>query len=189
LRTAQASLTIATPCHDETSFSDEEARREEVRAVKITVGLIGIAVIVGAWIVSHHERYPSVETVLAPHYVLAMSALNRLQQKGNPVLKTGDAGFTELSEILKEDTQRSEPITEIKKVNTGHAVIEGASGIESQHFFDLKLSFREGEVLEKRFYDVKAGIQKTYLDSPWFTWDDSIFFAAGILITIVSVFL
>ena len=163
-------------------------RREKVRGLRITVGLIGVAVIFGAWVISHHERYPSVERVLAPHYALAMSALNRLHQKGNIVLKTGEVGFTELSEILKEDMQRSEPITQIKKVNAGHAVIETASGMESQHFFDLEVSFREGPVLERRFYGVKARIQKTYLDSPWFRWDDSIF-AAGILITVVSVFL
>lgn len=117
-----------------------------------------------------------------------MTALNRMHQKGKVVLKSGEVGFTEISEILKEDIQGSEPAAQIKKVNAGHAVIETASGIESQHFFDLELSFGDGPVLKKRFYGVQARIQKTYLDSPLFRWVGYIFIA-GILITIVSVFL
>ncbi len=159
-----------------------------MRRLKVIVGLIGVGITVCAWLISHHERFPFVERLLAPEYSIAMTALNRMHQKGKVVLKSGEVGFTEISEILKEDIQGSEPVAQIKKVNAGHAVIETASGIESQHFFDLELSFGDGPVLKKRFYGVQARIQKTYLDSPLFRWVGYIF-TAGILITIVSVFL
>ncbi len=159
-----------------------------MRGLKVIVGLTGVGIIVCAWLISHHERYPFVERLLAPEYCIAMTALNRMHQKGNVVLESGDAGFAEISEILKEDIQRTEPLAQINKVNAGHAVIETASGIESQHFFDFELSFGDGPVVKKRFYGVQARIQKRYLDSPLFRWDDYIF-ASGILITIVSVFL
>jgi hypothetical protein len=159
-----------------------------VRWLKVSVGLIGIGITLCAWLISHHERFPFVDRVLAPEYSMAVTALNRMHQKGNVVLKSGEVGFTEISEILKEDIQTSEPIAQIKKANAGQAVIETASGIESQHFFDLELSFGNGPALKKRFYAVQARIQKTYLDSPLFRWDGYIF-GAGILITIVAVFL
>ena len=159
-----------------------------MRGLKAIIGLIGVGIIGSAWLISHHERYPFVERLLAPEYCLAMTALNRMHQKGDVVLQSGEVGFAEISEILKKDIQRSEPIAQIKKVNAGHAVIETASGIESQHFFDLELSFGDEPVLKKRVYGLQARIQKTYLDSPLFRWDGYIF-ASGILITIVSVFL
>jgi len=159
-----------------------------VRWLKIVVGLIGIGITLCAWLISQHDRFPFVDRVLAPEYAMAMTALNRMHQKGNVVLKSGEVGFTEISEILKEDIQSSAPIVQIKKVNAGHAVIETASGIESQHFFDLELSVGNGPALKKRFYGVHARIQKTYLDSPLFRWDGYIF-GVGILITLVAVFL
>lgn len=119
---------------------------------------------------------------------MAMTALKRMHQKGNVLLKSGEVGFAAISKILKQDIQRREPIAQIKKVNSGQAVTETATGTESQHFVDLELSFEDGSLLKKRFYGVQAKIQKTYLDSPLFRWDNYIF-AAGVFITLVSLFL
>lgn len=159
-----------------------------MRWLRIVVGLLGIAITLCAWVISHHDRFPFVDRVLAPEYAMAMTALNRMHQKGNIVLKSGEVGFAEISEILKDDMQSGAPIVQIKKVNAGQAVIETSSGIESQHFFDLEISVENGPALEKRFYGVQAKIQKTYLDSPLFKWDGYIF-GAGILITVVALFL
>jgi len=109
-----------------------------VRWLRIVVGLLGIAITLCAWLISHHDRFPFVDRVLAPEYAMAMTALNRMHQKGNIVLKSGEVGFAEISEILKDGMQSGAPIVQIKKVNAGQAVIETSSGIESQHFFDLR---------------------------------------------------
>jgi hypothetical protein len=159
-----------------------------VKGLKVIAGLIGLGITVGAWLISHHERFPFVERVLTPKYSMAMTALNRMHQKGNVMLKSGEVGFAEISETLKEDIQRREPIAQIRKVNSGQAVIETAIGIESQHFFDLELSFRDGPLLKERFYGVQAKIQKKYLDSPLFRWDSYIF-ATGVFITVMSLLL
>ena len=159
-----------------------------MRWLRIVVGLLGIAITLCAWLISHHDRFPFVDMVLAPEYAMAMTALNTMNLKGNIVLKRGEVGFSQISETLKDDIQSAAPIVQIKKVNAGQAVIETSSGIKSQHFFDLEISVENGPALKKRFYGLKAKIQKTYLDSPLFRWDGYIF-GAGILITLIALFL
>ena len=68
-----------------------------MRMLKVIVGLIGVGFTVCAWLISHHGRFPFVERLLAPEYSTAMTALNRMHQKGKVVLKSGEVGFTEIS--------------------------------------------------------------------------------------------
>lgn len=72
---------------------------EQLSPYKITIGLIGLVLIVVAWLIENADRLPLVERAIFRHYYLAMKALKKLELER--VLHPCDQGFSQISEILK----------------------------------------------------------------------------------------
>ena len=156
------------------------------KIIKYVFGIIGVGITIFSWLVSNHTHFPFVTAMLASKYSRATYAFTRMHAK-YIILKKGDAGFYEISEILKGNIKGKKPIiiTQIKTLNWGQAAVSTPSGVKFLPYIDLELSF---EGAEGRFRDVEARIEEKYLSSPLFQWVTYIF-ACGITITIISIFL
>jgi len=157
--------------------------------MKYYVGVIGVVIIIIGWIISNADHFSFVYQILAPKYLNSISAFNKMHQK-NFILREGDVGFLEISELLKEHiTGDIIPIiTQIKTLSWGTSAANTPEGMKWRNYVKLELSFSNSQPATGDFYDLKSEIEKRYLTCNVFSWS-SIIFWIGIGISLVAVFL
>lgn len=115
----------------------------------VWVRVIGIVLVILAWLIDKADNFPMVYRVIAPKYFRAMSAFDRIHQAGF-VLKESDVGFDEISKIIKERVQgtRETTITQIKTIDQGMGlgdIIEMSNTIRARGstgpYVEIEVSF------------------------------------------------
>lgn len=157
--------------------------------MKHYVGIVGVCITTVGWLLSNASEYQLVYRIVAPKYSMATSTLHRMEEK-NFMLKEGDDGFREISEIVKgyfEETIGRE-IAYIKTVRQGGDVVEKPDRTEWDPYLELEVSFSNEPVFTGKFYDLKSRIEKAYLTSRAFDWKHGIF-GTGIAVSLIAIFM
>ena len=158
--------------------------------VKIIVGIIGIFITILGWTISNANHFPFVTRIVAPKYSNSISALNKMHKK-DFILRQGDVGFREISDIIKEHIKGSEVpvITQIKTLTgRGTALSATSVGTKWRQFFKLEISLSNAEPLSVTVYEFRSKIKEKYLTSNLFK-GGTIFFWIGIVFSLIAVFL
>jgi hypothetical protein len=162
-----------------------------VRRLKIKhyVGITGACITVVGWLLTSADNYPLVYRITAPKYSTSVSALNRMQFK-DFVLKDGDDGFREISEILEGylEATLGRQITEIKALDKGADVLETPEGMQWDKYIELEVSFSNEPSVTGKFYGLESKIEQRYLTSRLFAWKGRIFWL-GIVISLIALFM
>ena len=154
--------------------------------MKYCVGISGVVITIIGWIVSNADHFPFVYRILAPKYLNAISAFNRMHQK-NFILREEDVGFSQIVEILKEDIRGNgvPTITHIKTLSWG-AGLGGTPDTKWRDYIEIQVSFSNGRAVTGKLHELKARIEKRYLVRTVFS-SSSIIFWIGIAISVVAV--
>ena len=157
--------------------------------IKHYVGILGVSLIVIAWMLTNAYRYPWVYRIVAPRYARSASALESMHQK-DFVLKSQDEGFSEISKILEGyfEATISREVTEIKTLSRGADALETPEGPQWDSYLELEVSFSNEPPLSAKFYGLKSKIEKAYRTSKLLAWKDGIFWS-GIAISLIALFL
>lgn len=158
--------------------------------LKVIVGIIGIFITILGWVISNASHFPFVIRVIAPKYSNAISALNKMHKK-NYILRKGDVGFSEISEIIKENVKgpTAPVITQIKTL-TGRGTAQSITptGTRWRQFFKLEISLSDAQPFTTTVYEFRSKIKKKYLTSDLFEWG-AVAFSIGIVVSLFAVFL
>jgi len=157
--------------------------------IKYYLGIAGALVTTIGWLLSSADHYPFVYRIVVPKYSTSISAFTKMQHL-DFVLKAGDDGFSEISEILKayfEETISRET-TQIKTLNRGIDVLETPQGPEWNQYLELEVSFSNEPLLTAKFYGLESKIKEAYLTSKALSWRNCIF-GAGIATSLIAVFI
>ncbi len=158
--------------------------------LKVIVGIIGIFITILGWIILNASYFPFVIRVIAPKYSNAISALNKMHKK-NYILRKGDVGFSEISEIIKENVRGPTVpvITQIKTLTgRGAAMSITPTGTRWRQFFKLEILLSNAEPFTTTVYEFRFKIKKKYLNSYLFEWG-AVAFWIGIVVSLIAVFL
>lgn len=153
------------------------------------IGLFGLVLILSGWVLANAYRWPIVYRVVAPQYAGAMSALEKMDQKGF-VLMPGDRGFEEIGDVVKgyfEETVKRE-IAQIRTLSRGGEVSETETGSRWQPFLELEVEFPAESSFQGKFFDLESKVEAVYLESRLLTWRDAIF-GVGVILVGVALFI
>ncbi len=153
---------------------------------------LGIILVSIAYMISNADNFSFVYSILTPRYTKAISAFDKMHNKEiNYILKKGDKGFSEISEIVNEKIMGNVDsiITQIRALTWGGTVgVATPEGIKDLASIELELLFSNARFMTLELYDMKSIIKEKYLVSNLFLW--SIFiFGTGIVINIICIFL
>ena len=166
-------------------------RKLPVRSLKIKhyIGIAGVCMIVIGHLLSNAGRFPLVYRILAPKYSTSISTLKKMQDR-DFILKDGDKGFSEISEILKGyfEAAISREITQIKTLNWGIDTLEAPEGRQWDQYIELEASFSNEPPVAGKFYGLKSKAEQRYLTSKVLASKDGIFWT-GIAISLIALFL
>ncbi len=166
-------------------------RKLPIRQLRIKnyIGIAGVCMAVVGWLLSNADHFSLVYRIVAPKYSVAVSALNRMNDK-DFVLKGGDDGFREISEILKEyfEATISREITQIRTVSRGVDTLETAGGTQWDEYIELEMSISDEPPITGKFYDLDSKIEQRYLINKLLDSKHGIFWI-GIAACLVAVFL
>jgi hypothetical protein len=151
------------------------------------VGVVGVLVSVVGWFVLSADHFPMVCKTLAPQYMNARNALERMQVK-NHVLKKGDVGFIEISEIIEILMERDvvPPMVRIRTLAAGQGPVKSREGMKLVDYMRLEVSFANSAVEVWEIGGLKRAIQKRYLTLDVFLWG-SVIFGVGMVLCLISV--
>lgn len=157
--------------------------------LKYVVGIIGVLITIGGWILTNASHFPIVYRLFCPNYLNAKTAYERLHEK-DVILKEEDIGFEEISELLKEDIIGDiEPIiTQIKTLGWGKSLVNTEAGMEWNKYLEVEICFANSKPLVGKFNNLDLRMEEKYLNRNLFSWSSKIFWT-GIFISIISVFL
>lgn len=153
------------------------------------IGLFGLVLILSGWALANAYRWPIVYRVVAPQYAGAMSALDKMNEKGF-VLMPGDRGFEEIGSLVKgyfEETVNRE-IGQIRTLSKGVEILETGAGNNWQPFLELEVVFPAESSFQGKFYDLESKVEAVYLKSRLLTWRDAIF-GVGVILVGVGLFI
>lgn len=157
--------------------------------VKQYIGIAGVCITVVGWLLSSAHDYPFVYRIISPGYSTSISALHRMQEK-DFILRKGDDGFQEISEILKgyfEQTIGRET-NQIKTLSRGGDLLDTAKGTKWDEYVELEVSFSNEPPLTGKFYELKSKIEERYLTSKALAWKGAIF-GTGIAVSLIAIFM
>jgi hypothetical protein len=151
------------------------------------VGIVGVLVSVVGWLVLSADHFPMVCRTLAPQYMNARSALERMQAKDH-VLKKGDPGFVELADIIEILMERSvlSPLVRIRTLAAGQGPVKSREGTKLVDYMRLELSFANSAVEVWEIGGLERAVQKRYLTLDVFLWG-SVIFGVGMVLCLLSV--
>ena len=153
------------------------------------IGLIGIAITLIGWISSHAERFPFVYGMIAPEYSNAITALGKMTRQG-VVLKRGDPGFSEISEILgmlAPNPARGK-ILEIRPPARRAETPGGGEEVRPEGTVKLEIRLAGGRHEVWKVSGLRAAIRKRFMALNIFLWSGLIF-GVGILISLIALFM
>jgi hypothetical protein len=150
------------------------------------LGIIGIVMIILAWITLNADRFPAVYRLVAPAYLNAMIACEKIQG-GNSILERKDAGFSEISELLRILTgkDRNPEITQIRVVGGVHSPVVKHEGIRWVGYVYLELSFVNSPAEIWAVGDLQGAVRNRFLKLDVFLWG-SLVFGIGIVLLAIS---
>ena len=151
------------------------------------VGVVGVLVSVVGWLVLSADHFPLVCRTLAPQYMNARSALERMQAK-NHVLKEGDEGFKEVSDIIEILMEREvvPPIVRIRTLAAGQGPVKSREGMKLVDYMRLEVSFANSAVEVWEIGGLERAIERRYLTLDVFLWG-SVIFGVGMVLCLLSV--
>jgi hypothetical protein len=152
--------------------------------------MTGVCITVIGWLLSSAHDYPFVYRIVVPRYSNAISALQEMQDRDDFILRKGDSGFQEISEILKgyfEQTLGRET-TQIKTLSRGSDMLETAQGANWNEYVELEVSFSNEPPLSGKFYELESRIEERYLISKALAWKGRIF-GTGIAVILIAIFI
>ncbi|MBN2126045.1 MAG: hypothetical protein JW821_17230 [Deltaproteobacteria bacterium] len=152
------------------------------------IGLIGIAVTLIGWIGSNAERFPFVYGMIVPEYSNAVKALGKMTKEGH-LLKSGDPGFAEISEILRMLAPNTDSgrILVIRSLSREGEPPKGGEVTGPEGTIKLEIGFAGGLHEDREVAGLKAAIEKRFLVLNIFLWSGLIF-GIGILISLIALF-
>ncbi|MBU2498917.1 MAG: hypothetical protein KKE57_08460 [Proteobacteria bacterium] len=156
---------------------------------KHCLGVIGVIITVAGWMASNSAHFPAAYRMVAPQYVNSMQAFERMQEKGF-VLKKGDRGFTEISEIIKRLVSK-EPdlaVTEIRTLASGYTSLDLAEGKRLVDFLRLEVLSSRLPSQACEIGGLEEAIKERYLKVNVFLWG-AVVFGLGILLSLISIFM
>ena len=149
------------------------------------VGVIGIAITITGWIILSADHFPFVYRMLTPQYVNSVTALEKMQQN-NHLLKKGDIGFSEISQIIRTVMVKSpvQEMVQIKTLASGQASTDGPEGMKLVDYLRLEVSFSDSLAQVWEVGGLKTAIKKKYLNLDMFLWG-SVIFGVGIVLSLM----
>lgn len=150
------------------------------------LGILGIIITIAGWVILSANHFPFVYRLVSPHYMYSVSALEQMKQKGK-VLKKGDKGFQEISEIIEILMGRdfTPQITQIKPLRGGQTAIDPWAPNKFGERLRFEITFSNSR---KQVWDVEGlsrAIKKRYLTLDVFLWG-SVVFGVGVLLSLIS---
>ncbi|MFH1123010.1 MAG: hypothetical protein V1758_05060 [Pseudomonadota bacterium] len=153
------------------------------------LGVIGILITVAGWMASNATHFPTAYRMVAPQYVNSMAALEKMQAK-DFILKKGDRGFTEISELLKRLVSKDPDlvITEIRTMASGYGAIDLPEGMKLVDFLHLEVQSTRSPPQTWEVGGLEKAVKQRYLTINVFLWG-SVIFGLGILLSFISIFM
>ena len=151
------------------------------------VGVVGVLVSVVGWLVVSADHFPMVCRTLAPQYMNARSALERMQARDH-VLKQDDVGFKEVAEIIEILMEKGtlSPMVRIRTLAAGQGPVKSREGMKLVDYMRLELSFANSAVEVWEIGGLERAIRKRYLTLDLFLWG-SVIFSVGMVLCLLSV--
>jgi hypothetical protein len=151
------------------------------------VGIVGVLVSVAGWLVLSADHFPVVCRALAPQYMNARSALERMQSRDH-VLNKGDAGFAEIAEVIGILMERDLilPMVRIRTLAAGQGSVKGREGVKLVDYMRLEVFFENGAVEVWETGGLETAIRQRYRTLNVFLWG-SVIFGVGMVLCLLSV--
>ena len=151
------------------------------------IGVVGVLVSVVGWLVVSADHFPMVCRTLAPQYMNARSALERMQARDH-VLKQDDVGFKEVAEIIEILMEKGalSPMVRIRTLAAGQGPVKSREGMKLVDYMRLELSFANSAVEVWEIGGLERAIRKRYLTLDLFLWG-SVIFSVGMVLCLLSV--
>jgi len=174
------------------------------KAIKICLGLLGIALVIIGWLFGNLSRIPCARNLLLPSYTIALRTLEKMNKEGF-VLKNGDKGFSEIADVLKKDIKtmiteeghtmppdldalKKLPVWRINRFETLKSEIGmGPNDIMTRRL-TLRISSDNAPTIDLPIADMKSLFENRYRDDVVFSWGKYVF-GVGVLISVIGVFL
>lgn len=162
-----------------------DKHKKLIRSLSIIITILG-------WLIANSNHYSFVYTVLAPRYIKAMYAYNKIQQNGC-ILEKGITGFNEISELIEKDTAREYnnhiSILKIETLSQGAQV--GINGININPIIIIRVtSALNGTTYitstDLSLLSLKSELEDAYLTSNIWFYGKAIFWI-GIVFSFISI--
>jgi len=153
------------------------------------LGIIGIIITIAGWVASNLAHFPVAYRMVAPHYANAMVALEKMQGR-DFILKKGDRGFTEISEILKRLASKDPDlaISGIRTMASGYGAVKFPEGVKLVEYLRLEVQAAHSPPQTWEVGGLEEVVRKTYLTLNVFLWG-GVIFGVGILLSLISLFM
>ncbi len=150
------------------------------------LGILGIIISIIGWVVLGANHFPFVYMVVAPQYVNSLNALELMEQKGQ-VLKKGDRGFQEISEVIEILMARdlTPEITQIRPLRGGGDFLTLPAPSKFANRLRLEITFSNSTKQVWDIEGIRRAIKRRYLTLDVFLWG-SVVFAVGLLLSLIS---
>jgi hypothetical protein len=150
------------------------------------LGIIGIGITILAWITLNADHFPIVYRLLAPAYFNAMTAYEKIQRE-NSILGNKDAGFSEISDLLRTLMRKGQNpgITQIRAVGGFQSPVVKQEVIRWVGYVYLEISFLKSPAEIWAVGDLQGAIRNRFLDLDIFLWG-SLVFGIGIILFTLS---
>jgi len=160
---------------------------EYLSAYRVPFGLFGLVLIVVAWLIENADRIPLVEKAVFRRYYSAMNGLKKL--KLERVLHPCDQGFSELSDILKENIEQpaNPQIAKIELLNSECGLSFEPSHAEVGSRMTLRITLTNSTSRERRAINISNIVSSRYRIGPQRSIA-TVLFLIGLLIELALVF-
>jgi hypothetical protein len=159
------------------------------------IGVSGVIITICAFMIDNAQFFGFIHPIIAPSYTNAMVAHKNMYKQGF-ILKQGDIGFNEISEVVKEhirthsgDNAPPLVITQIKTIKFGRAqVFPTDRPVFETDFIELEASLQNYPPASGNIYRFKERIEENHLSRTLITWK-VIVLAIGTILTTIGIFL
>lgn len=161
---------------------------EQLSLYKFRIGFIDLLLIVMAWLIENADRIPLVEKAVFRRYYLGMKALKKLESER--VLHPCDEGFSELSDILKENIEQpaNPQIAKIEFLNSECVISDEPSHAEVGSRMTLRFTLTNSTSGEERVINISNIVSSRYRIGPQ-RCIATILFWIGLLIELALLFI
>jgi len=149
------------------------------------LGILGIGITILAWITLSADHFPLVYRLVAPDYFNAMAGYEKIQT-GNAILGKKDAGFSEISELLRSLTgkDRKQGITQIRAIGGTQGPVVKQESVRWVGYVYLEISFADSRAEIWAVGDLQGAIKNRFLTLDIFLWGSLIFGIGIVLFTL-----